>query len=108
VVRWDGGSGRESANGPWRPTDGRNAPSAAPVAPAGETVLVTDRDRVVAELVSPRHDRSPLLQDAMLAEAVRNGWLTPPLLPPVGAPPQQPVASAEELLNELAADREDR
>ena len=31
----------------------------------GETVLVTDRDRVVAELVPPREGRSPLLADAM-------------------------------------------
>jgi antitoxin (DNA-binding transcriptional repressor) of toxin-antitoxin stability system len=43
----------------------------------GETVLVTDRDRVVAELVPPRPGRSPLRADAMLADAVREGWLTP-------------------------------
>ena len=34
----------------------------------GETVLVTDRDRVVAELVPPRESRSPLLADALLAQ----------------------------------------
>ena len=44
----------------------------------GETVLVTDRDRVVAELVPPRPGRSPLLADAQLASAVREGWLVPP------------------------------
>ena len=43
----------------------------------GETVLVTDRDRVVAELGPPREGRSPLLADAVLAEAVRKGWMTP-------------------------------
>ena len=40
----------------------------------GETVLVTDRDRVVAELVPPRPGRSPLLADAQLASAVRE-WV---------------------------------
>jgi hypothetical protein len=39
---------------------------------------VTDRDRVVAEIVPPRSGRSPLLADAMLAEAVReDGWHRP-------------------------------
>ena len=51
------------------------------LAASGETVLVTDRDRVVAELVPPREGRSPLLADALLAEAVRRGWITPPALP---------------------------
>ena len=35
----------------------------------GETVLVTDRDRVVAELGPPAPGRSSLLADAMLAVA---------------------------------------
>src|ERR1700731_5266669 len=48
------------------------------IAAGGETVLVTDRDRVVAEIVPPQAGRSPLLADAMLAEAVRQGWVTPP------------------------------
>jgi antitoxin (DNA-binding transcriptional repressor) of toxin-antitoxin stability system len=50
------------------------------LAAGGETVLVTDRDRVVAEIVPPGAGRSPLLSDALLAEAVREGWLTPPVL----------------------------
>ena len=49
------------------------------LAAAGETVLVTDRDKVVAELVPPREGRSPLLADAVLAEAVRKGFMTPSL-----------------------------
>lgn len=44
------------------------------LAAAGETVFVTDRDCIVAELVPPRAERSPLLADARLAEAVRRGW----------------------------------
>ena len=75
---------------------------------SGETVLVTDRDRVVAELVPPREGRSSLLADAQLAEAVRRGWITPPALPPGGPPPRAPVTSLRSLLRELKQDREDR
>jgi len=50
------------------------------LAAGGETVLITDRDRVVAEIVPPQPGRSPLLADARLAEAVREGWLAPPRL----------------------------
>ena len=54
------------------------------LAASGETVLVTDRDRVVAELAPPQKNRSPVLSDALLAEAVRQGWITPPTLPSAG------------------------
>jgi len=59
------------------------------IAASGETVLVTDRDRVVAELVPPREGRSPVLADAFLAEAVRLGSLTPPSLRDGKPPPRQ-------------------
>ena len=49
-------------------------------AAGGETVLITDRDTVVAEIVLPRPGRNPMLADAWLAEAVRRGWITPPSL----------------------------
>ena len=79
------------------------------LAEAGETVLVTDRDRVVAEIRPPRASRSPVLADAMLADAVRKGWLTPALSPgsepPRGGPP---VATLAELLGELDDLRSDR
>ena len=78
------------------------------LASGGETVLVTDRDRVVAELGPPHESRSPLLADAVLAEAVRKGWVTPPSLRDGRPPPRLPVASAAEVLGELARDREDR
>jgi len=74
----------------------------------GETVLVTDRDRVVAEIVPPETSRSPVLADAMLAEAVRKGWITPPALHLVGAPPRNPVMSFRELVRELDDDRSER
>lgn len=78
------------------------------LAASGETVLVTDRDHVVAELVPPRAGRSPVLADAMLAEAVRAGWLTPPVLHGTDPPPRAPVAPLAELLSELEQDREGR
>jgi antitoxin (DNA-binding transcriptional repressor) of toxin-antitoxin stability system len=78
------------------------------LAAGGETVLVTDRDRVVAELVPPRERRSPLLADAVLADAVRKGWIATPRLRGDGPPPRMPVASWRELELELAGDRRDR
>lgn len=47
------------------------------LAQQGEVVLITDRDRVVAELSPPRETRSPMIVDAQLADLVRNGVLTP-------------------------------
>lgn len=73
----------------------------------GETVLVTDRDRVVAEL-RPPGGRSPLAADALLAEAMRRGWLSAPLMVREGLPPRAPVLPLAELLGGLAEDREDR
>ena len=79
------------------------------LASGGETVLVTDHDRVVAELSAPRAGRSPLLHDASLAQAVREGWLTPPSVSRSAPPPQAlPVAKLGQLLAELADDRGDR
>lgn len=73
----------------------------------GETVLVTDRDRVVAELRPPQ-GRGPLVADALLADLVRRGWLTAPLLVREEAPPRAAVAPLAELLSELDQDRSDR
>jgi antitoxin (DNA-binding transcriptional repressor) of toxin-antitoxin stability system len=74
----------------------------------GETVLVTDRDRVVAEIVPPGKSRSPVLADSLLAEVVRQGWITPPALPMSGPPPRKPVLSFRDLFRELEQDRSDR
>ena len=76
------------------------------LAAGGETVLVTDRDRVVAELVPPREGRSPLLADAMLAEAVRRGFITPAAMGLGAPPPRAPVMKLAELLRELGHDRD--
>lgn len=78
------------------------------LAAAGETVLVTDRERVVAELVPPREGRALMADDARLAEAVRNGWLTPALGSFGGSVPRRPVAELDAILEELNVDRADR
>ena len=78
------------------------------LAERGETILVTDRDRVVAEMGPPEASRSPLVADAMLAEAVRQGWITPPALPARGVPPRNPVMSFRKLKRDLEDDRSER
>lgn len=74
----------------------------------GETVLICDRDKVVAELSPPRESRGPLLADAVLAESIRKGHLTPALSPPAPPPKTAPVARLRDLLKELDRDRADR
>jgi antitoxin (DNA-binding transcriptional repressor) of toxin-antitoxin stability system len=78
------------------------------LASTGETILITDRDRVVAELVPPERTRADRLPDALLADAVRRGLVTPAPLPP-GAPPEsQGVAPLDQILCELDGERADR
>ncbi len=74
---------------------------------SGETVLVTDRDRVVAELRPPQ-GRGPLTSDAVLAEAMRRGWLSAPMMVREGPPGRAPVGTLAEVLGDLDASREDR
>jgi len=78
------------------------------LAASGETVLVTDRDRVVAEIGPPSPSRSPLLSDALWSDACRQGWITPPVLIPRQPPPRKPVMKIEELRSQLQRDRADR
>ena len=79
------------------------------LAASGETILVTDRDRVVAELRPVRQTRSPVLADTFLAEAVRSGVLAPPALADPGPPTSlAPVASLDQVPAELDESRRDR
>ena len=78
------------------------------LAASGETILITDRDRVVAELAPPREGRSPALDDAKLADMVREGRLKPPLLRGLGPPPSDPILPFDELMSDLGRSREDR
>ena len=74
----------------------------------GETVLITDRNRVVAELVPPSDTRAGTLPDAVLADAVRRGHVTPAALPPGPPPATDAVTTLDELLAELDEDRSER
>ena len=69
----------------------------------GETVLITDQDRVIAELAPPREERSHL-QPVRGAES----WITPPAIVAQGPPPRLPVAPLADILRELDEDRADR
>lgn len=78
------------------------------LAAGGEIVLVTDRDRVVAELGPPGPGRSPLVSDALLLDAVRQGWIRPPLSVARELPARKPVMKISEILLDLQSDRADR
>jgi prevent-host-death family protein len=78
-------------------------------AAAGETVLVTDRGQVVAELVSPRvrSDASPDAQ--RLGELMRLGLLAPATVSPKARlPRRKAVAKITDLLRELDDSRAER
>lgn len=74
----------------------------------GEIVLVTDRGKVVAELVPPRVTESIEPAERKWPELVRKGLVRPPRRKLVGPPPTVPLASHDVLQKELAADRSDR
>jgi antitoxin (DNA-binding transcriptional repressor) of toxin-antitoxin stability system len=74
----------------------------------GERILVTDHDKVVAELTSPNAGRAGTSADAMLADLVRKGLLTPALERSPLPPPRAPVMPFSQLMAELDMDRQDR
>ena len=49
-----------------------------------------------------------MLSDALLLDAFRQGWMTPPISVGRGPPPRQPVMTIDELLRNLQRDRADR
>ena len=78
-------------------------------AAAGETVLVTDRGKIVAQIVPPpAADESGTHAEREWAAMIREGLITPARNPMSGPPPRMPIMSFEDLMAELAADREDR
>ena len=78
------------------------------LAAAGEIVLVTNRERIVAELRAPSAGRAEMAPDALLAAAVRRGLIRSPTLPPGPPPVTVPVSRLEDLLAALDAARRDR
>jgi prevent-host-death family protein len=73
------------------------------LAASGETVVITDRNRIVAEIVPPRRDTNAFFERGM-----REGWLSPPSNPTGESPPRHKVVPFDELMQELERDREDR
>jgi prevent-host-death family protein len=74
-------------------------------AAAGETVLVTDRNKIVAELVPPRREKEALSYEEFRANAIREGKLTPATDRSGVPPPRLAVATFEEIMRELNEDR---
>jgi prevent-host-death family protein len=76
-------------------------------AASGETVLVTDRGQIVAEIV-PHKTETGLTP--FQERGVREGWLTPAKRPFAPLPPGKPVPGLtfEKLMEDLDRDREDR
>jgi antitoxin (DNA-binding transcriptional repressor) of toxin-antitoxin stability system len=85
-------------------------------AEAGETVLVTDRDRVVAELSPPRQRRGNASEEAILEQGAREGWLSrakrsrEEFVAALQTRPSSddPGIPFEKIMADLARDREDR
>lgn len=78
------------------------------LAAGGEPVLVTDRDKVVVELVPPTSGRGLRASDALLADAVRKGWKTPPAIISKEPPTGIAVAPLKDILDEISSDRAER
>lgn len=79
------------------------------IAASGETVLITDRSRVVAELGPPRQRQGAQVADGPLADLVRRGLLTPAVAPRRGRPPAaERAGTLAEVLRGLDEDRADR
>jgi len=49
-----------------------------------------------------------MLSDALLLEAVRQGWISPPVSVRRGPPARKPIMTIDELLSNLQRDRADR
>jgi prevent-host-death family protein len=78
------------------------------LAASGESVLVTDRNRVVAEIVPPRPGQKLVVpREDLITQGVREGWLTPAKDPGTGPLPRKPVMKFEDLMKDLDESRED-
>lgn len=74
-------------------------------AAAGETIVITDRDRPVAHIV-PAEPKAETWRE----RGIREGWLRPAERGPNWPPPRNPMPgyTLEQLLADLDKDREDR
>jgi antitoxin (DNA-binding transcriptional repressor) of toxin-antitoxin stability system len=78
-------------------------------AASGHTVLVTDRGRVVAELIAPRVQEGGSDDDRRLGELIRLGLMRPARAgPKARLPVRQPTTTLEEVLRRLDEGRSER
>jgi prevent-host-death family protein len=76
---------------------------------AGETVVVTDRGQVVAELVGVRARSGATAAEQMLRHLQRQGLLTPAKAPPKSPLPRRnPIARLSDIVADLDESRADR
>jgi antitoxin (DNA-binding transcriptional repressor) of toxin-antitoxin stability system len=76
------------------------------LAAGGETVLVTDRERVVAELVPPRPGRRADPK-GWWAEQIRLGNIAAARNRATPLPPRRPIMTFDEMMADLDKARED-
>jgi len=74
------------------------------LAAAGETVVITDRGRTVAEIVPPRPQA-----ESWRVRGIREGWVRPAVRGPDWPPKPTPIDgyTLEQLLADLDEDRKD-
>ena len=80
------------------------------VAETGETILVTDHERVIAELRRPDTTRSTDISDQVLSAALHQGIFTPSYIGPSdqASPPRKPITSFNQLMKDYSKDRGSR
>jgi prevent-host-death family protein len=73
-------------------------------AAAGETIVITDRGRPVAELTPPRPEH-----ESVIERGIREGWIRPAVRGPDWPPKGKPVPGLtfEQLMADLDAARKD-
>ena len=78
------------------------------LAASGETVPVTVRSRLVAEIVPPRLGRKlGAAKEDLITQGVREGWLTPARNPGTGPLPRKPIMKFENLMRDIDESRDD-
>ena len=78
-------------------------------AAAGETVLVTDRGRVVAEVVPPRVHEDASAAERQMGDLIRQGLVAPAIVASTARlPRRKPVAGLAEVLRDLDESRTER
>jgi antitoxin (DNA-binding transcriptional repressor) of toxin-antitoxin stability system len=79
------------------------------LAAAGEVVLVTDDNRVIAEIVPPQPGRRlDTAKEDVISRGIREGWITPAKNPSSEPLPRKPVMTFEELMKDFDESRADR